>query len=292
MAFFNQKEDVIDIEITQHGKYLMSQGTFKPVYYQFFDDDILYDVGYARGSEEQNNSASRIKFNTPRVKTQYVFSGIETQFQTLKGKFESTDEPFTGPSNDWLDFGIAQHGPEKNYSLSLPIGESSLSNKYAPAWNIDYINGTLTGSSQFISGSNYSIVKIPQLDSDINYKTYVTFFNDEGDLVKDYIPERFRGQIDDEDEIDFDDSSLFQIVPDVLFVDVLEENTDFLKENFDIVVDNEIDSELYCASKNRIESKNMFSDQMLPFKCEDPLEGKDMNPYDVDITPKDSEEIC
>tara|TARA_R100001082_G_C4358820_1_gene158274 strand:- start:857 stop:1918 length:1062 start_codon:yes stop_codon:yes gene_type:complete len=353
MEFFNKKEDVIDIQLTQYGKYLLSIGEFRPDGYAFFDDDVLYDVGHANFSEEQNKSASRIKMDTPRVKTQYVFSGIETQFQTLKGKIQNTSVPFTGPSNDWLDFGVVQQGPEKNYSLSLPIGESSLATKFAPAWNIGYINGKLTGSSEFITGSNFSNVRIPQLESDIKYKTYVTFFDeDEDGLVKDYIPRRFRNleQAELDEDLDFIDRSTIQIEPDFLFVDVVEENTNFLKENFDIevfmiekakdkegnivdketqlyfggtisgeeaetaegfeseeegtftpehvqyyfdiIVDGSIDPDLYCASKNRIERKNQFSDQLLPFRCEDDTTTKETNPYDINITDKDSEEIC
>ena len=41
MTFFNRKEDVLDIQMTQYGKYLLSKGVFRPVYYAFFDDDIL-----------------------------------------------------------------------------------------------------------------------------------------------------------------------------------------------------------------------------------------------------------
>jgi len=43
MVFFNTKEEVIDIELTPYGKHLLSQGKWKPVYYEFYDDDILYD---------------------------------------------------------------------------------------------------------------------------------------------------------------------------------------------------------------------------------------------------------
>tara|TARA_R110000824_G_scaffold5923_4_gene27078 strand:- start:13533 stop:14597 length:1065 start_codon:yes stop_codon:yes gene_type:complete len=354
MEFFNKKEDVIDIQLTQYGKYLLSIGEFRPDGYAFFDDDVLYDVGHAHFSEEQNKSSSRIKMDTPRVKTQYVFSGIESQFQTLKGKIQNTTQRFTGPSNDWLDFGVVQQGPEKNYSLSLPMGESGLATKFAPAWNINYINGTLTGSSQFITGSNFSNVRIPQLESDIKYKTYVTFFDEEGEgLVEDYIPKRFRDLEQDEfdDSTDFIDGSVIQTEPDFLFLDVTEENTNFSKLNFDIevfmiekakdkegkivdketqlyfggmlgesanstlsgfedeeteqiftpghvqyyfdiLVDESIDPDLYCASGNRIERKNQFSDQLLPFDCDDDVKTKKINPYDIDTTSKDSEELC
>ena len=40
MEFFDSKQEVIDIRLTQFGKNLLARGFFKPVYYQFFDDDI------------------------------------------------------------------------------------------------------------------------------------------------------------------------------------------------------------------------------------------------------------
>ena len=75
--FFDRKEDVIDLELTQYGKYLLSKGKMKPAYYAFYDDDILYDSDYTGISEEQNRTEDRIRLETPRPKTQYVYSGIE-----------------------------------------------------------------------------------------------------------------------------------------------------------------------------------------------------------------------
>ena len=43
MEFFNKKEEVIDLKLTQFGRHLLSKGKFKPVYYSFFDDNIMYD---------------------------------------------------------------------------------------------------------------------------------------------------------------------------------------------------------------------------------------------------------
>ena len=45
MGFFNRKEEVIDLQLTPHGKYLLSKGKLKPAYYAFFDDDIFF-VGH------------------------------------------------------------------------------------------------------------------------------------------------------------------------------------------------------------------------------------------------------
>jgi hypothetical protein len=80
MEFFNKKEDVIDIKLTRYGKNLLSRGSFKPVYYMFFDDDILYNSKKGGFTEEQNKAEERILKNTPRLKTQSVTLGVETNF--------------------------------------------------------------------------------------------------------------------------------------------------------------------------------------------------------------------
>ena len=43
MEFFDSKQEVIDVRLTQFGKRLLARGQFKPAFYQFFDDDILYN---------------------------------------------------------------------------------------------------------------------------------------------------------------------------------------------------------------------------------------------------------
>ena len=79
MGFFDKKEEVLQIELTQYGKHLLSKGEFIPVYYSFFDDDVTYDWQYAGDSaEKQNYAQERILDETPSPKIQYVFSGRET----------------------------------------------------------------------------------------------------------------------------------------------------------------------------------------------------------------------
>jgi len=41
--FINKKEQVFDLKLTSYGHYLMSIGKFKPAFYSFYDDNILYD---------------------------------------------------------------------------------------------------------------------------------------------------------------------------------------------------------------------------------------------------------
>ena len=80
MSFFDAKQEVIDIELTLFGRGLLARGFFKPVYYRFFDDDVLYNIEYAGVSEEQNTTEDRI-LETPRAKTQYLTVPVKTRFE-------------------------------------------------------------------------------------------------------------------------------------------------------------------------------------------------------------------
>ena len=60
VRFFNQKEEVISLELTPYGKKKFSDGEFMPAFYAFYDSDILYDGVYGNLYEEQNNIVTRI----------------------------------------------------------------------------------------------------------------------------------------------------------------------------------------------------------------------------------------
>ncbi len=84
MTFFNKKQEVIDLELTPFGEQLLSEGSFEPVYYAFFDDDVLYDAGgAANAGEVQNEIEARIQDNTPSRKAQYIYKGVETNVDTI-----------------------------------------------------------------------------------------------------------------------------------------------------------------------------------------------------------------
>ena len=44
MEFFNKKEEVLEIKLTNYGKDRLAAGQLNPTYYAFFDDDVLYDA--------------------------------------------------------------------------------------------------------------------------------------------------------------------------------------------------------------------------------------------------------
>lgn len=243
MTFFNTKEEVLDIEITQYGKYLMSQGKFKPTYYQFFDDDVLYDVAHvsssavSKMSELQNSSEPRIQEETPRLKTQYVYTGLET---TMK-KSQLGQAP-------------VQPTVEKMYALMQPLGTSKMESDYAPALYAKFWNGNITSSSDYLellyknpSGvTNVRYANIPQINADIVFKLKAStvdydpskkFLDDE----KIYQPGDEYAKIpQDLDKevlvVDFPDQTYLHIEQDYLLIEFDEKNSTFLRENFDIEV--------------------------------------------------------
>lgn len=103
-TLLNQKEEVLKIELTKHGRKLLGEGVFQPEFYLFFDDNVIYDDQYIGLSEIQNNSQERI-FN-----------------KTL---------PMTS-LNLLEDIDIA------------PLGRSNTANNYAPSWEINVLNGQIS----------------------------------------------------------------------------------------------------------------------------------------------------
>jgi hypothetical protein len=87
MEFFDRKEEVLDVQLTQYGKYLLSVGKLDPVYYSFFDSDIDYDTQYQGDppgpgntpgpSENQKDTEDRLK-ETPRIKIIHSVDSVET----------------------------------------------------------------------------------------------------------------------------------------------------------------------------------------------------------------------
>lgn len=73
MSFFDRKEEVVFIELTDYGKKKLSEGEFQPHSYEFYDDDIIYDYEYAGVTESQKESGDRIK-TSPRLKNTFDLS--------------------------------------------------------------------------------------------------------------------------------------------------------------------------------------------------------------------------
>ena len=248
MRFFNPKEEVLDIQLTQHGKRLLSIGKLEPTYYAFYDREVLYDVSYSSGTEKQKESSDRIIYDTPRLRAQYNFTTLEKKpdandKENTDGRFDPRGRVGGQPTGETKV--PMQPAHEREYFASSCLGNASISNQYAPAWRAALLNGEF--SSQACSGSKTAPwTRVPQLNSTLEYETvayspiaalstYQEKIGAEGG-DEDFVDSRLGGFME------YDDGSKIVVRKDYILLDLEEFNVDFKNENFDIEVYEIVDS--------------------------------------------------
>jgi len=142
MSFFDDKQEVLKIELTPYGKNLFAKGKFKPVYYSFHDDEILYDLQFANRSELQHSASSRIMDETVYLKPQARFTSVENTVKNIIPVDETSDN---------------------NLYLST-LGNSSLNSDYKPAWNLQMLKSSIKNSENLYTGSTAQNLPIPQIN--------------------------------------------------------------------------------------------------------------------------------
>ena len=120
MTFFNRKEEVLELKLTRIGRQKLSTGEFKPAYYEFLDEDVLYDrKNFATGSSEEQNEIKK------RIKEKLTLRPL-TAKQSVPGK------GFVYKEENRLIESLGTFTPYSNYK---------------PAWKISAEDGTIfTGS--------------------------------------------------------------------------------------------------------------------------------------------------
>jgi hypothetical protein len=171
MRFFDPKEEVLDLEVTPYGETLLKNGIFKPVYYAFFDDDVLYDGTAGSLEESQNSIEDRIQTNTPRLKTQYIHGGLETSVQS------QLENIFDGREPDPEEFAIIQPTVERDFTLVSPLGSMEMGSEFAPCWSLRCLKGKIREAENHLSSSANSTKRVPQIDMDNKFKIAVENIN-------------------------------------------------------------------------------------------------------------------
>jgi len=180
MAFFNKKEEVLDLKLTPHGRYLLSIGKLKPAYYCFVDDDVIYDSQAMGYSETQNESQKRIVDDTPKLKSIGVSCGVQTSY----GEMESSDIN--------IDSMRVNNSETKVNKYPYYLGNNSYDSDKVSTLHVNMLNNEINSSSHYYTGSVYhtgsttdsngfeakeylssEILNIPQLNVEIDYKIYV-----------------------------------------------------------------------------------------------------------------------
>ena len=165
----------MNIELTPYGRSLLAKGKLLPVYYAFFDEDILYDSEAAGFSETQISTRTRILQETVYLKPGRDLQSVEGLIFNNE-RTEEEERPHT-------DLNL-------NYSTD-PLGTSDQTSDLGPAWSSTFIHGEITGSVQTILtgsirngvatvnadteiGSDQSLKQIPQINAEIEYRMRVS----------------------------------------------------------------------------------------------------------------------
>ena len=225
MSFLNKKEQVIDIRLTSFGKKQLSKVGFRPEYYAFFDDGVIYH----KESENQNDTADRIvKDLTPR--TQVEFTGVDTRFdietkkilQNQRDKFESF--------KDSLD------PVEQAKSLQYMLSKQSLGTQETPFFQLSLISSNetefMSQSSEFLTQSGVP-VHIPQLFIEPEYNLLLDSAN--ATLQPDVlITDEMMTQDLMSQKIDFLNGECLKIEDAKIILSLEEQNVDYSQNNFKV----------------------------------------------------------
>lgn len=289
MSFFNKKEDVLEIELTQFGKKLLSEGSFDPYYYAFYDDDIIYDNQYAGMTNETGSNQSAIETrikDVPRTKVQHVYTGIETEVKKnnmLIRTGELIDEGralFVGKQNP--NSKMFEIKNDRNFSSYNCLGNSSLSSENIPSWQVSMYKGEISNSSPTLTSSaDATPKKIPQLEITLDYIISIQTVEETEAFRKSQSKKR-KSQSREErlrdiqndyvvDILDFPDGTSIKVAQKQLLVKMQELNVDFTNDNFEIEVF-EMTSSLDLGNKKKDVLLPMYFPKQLPVQS---LTGED-----------------
>lgn len=321
MSFFDKKEEVISIELTPYGRHLLSIGKMKPAFYAFFDDDVIYNIAAAGGSETSAQIKTRILDNTPYIKPNYLFENLNENVARSEVYLET--EEIRYPSSD-----------TKLYYLQKPLGTCKETSLQSPAFKATFIQNSSSAGSKFLTGKQGGDQQVSQVDVDFNYTlsiknenkqpntTGVSFVKPEfkSEVFSDgsYVNIEFETMIvqlledngfklTDAFEIEVfkrsdNDASKYEqlkflpkqrkIVNDILLDDSeitdIEPTTEYVEYYFDLLVDKEIAISDICEGVNELKSRDIFVD--IEIECPD-LQGKEVNIYTSRVGPGDIE-VC
>ena len=228
MEFFNKKEEVLDLQLTQYGKYLLSIGKLNPAYYTLHDENVIYDSQFSQGTELQSEARVRIQSDTPILKTQYNFISLDSM--------QSKDPDF-------------QDDKERTGGVTRPLATSNLGSDKIPSWNINALGGVfLTGSTTSVISSSASAIvqEIPQIGAEVTYYIAPVMIGDvltEGDieLIESGVADGTEQPVIEGTSIAYgveilEDGSSFSIHEDYLILQIVEDNAPMGNDNFEVEV--------------------------------------------------------
>jgi len=250
-VFLDRKEQVYDLKLTSYGRHLLSVGTFKPVYYAFYDDNILYDARYAHTAssvydplnkiENQNDVNRRIKEETVYLESQILFRDTEDSLSSLDYLDYLGDDETKYHAADKTAMQIK---PDADvFKFESMIGDAMLdaeNSRAVPAWKVLMMQGEISSSiyrqGESLSPPHVGLPRdgiilnssIPQINITASYALSVT--DDEVEID----PSSVRSILDTSNV--FADGKIIQLESKDPILYFEETNTKLLVENYDIEV--------------------------------------------------------
>lgn len=220
--FLNKKQNVFDIKLTTYGKQLLANGQFKPSYYTFLDDNVIYDSMYGGFSENQNSTHSRIK-----DETQYIegIPNFEPSINSKTRKFR----PYVPPRDTKIsDQSVEPNAENKYYGNFIGDAHHSADVQLAPALKIVALYGEITSSFDKDLKNNFHI---PQINIESFYQLKATPYEPYYDSEQEQKLSKLVNST-----LNFSDNQIISLISNNIMVYAEEMNTDILNENFDIEV--------------------------------------------------------
>lgn len=236
MTFFDKKEEVLELKLSSYGKQKLAAGTFKPVYYAFFDDDVLYDGARAGIVEDNNNIEPRIQENTPSMRAQTSFTDLELRVMKQTHDVSADDIYHESNLTDLkLDPSVFQDSD--GLRNVLPLGNSQLGNQYVASWKLRFLEGGYYNYRSTTRDPSVScavpfkcqkpILNIPQINCDIEVQPVL-------------VDKDFKGVSDPETgrfvAVNPANDKFIRLTNDYLLLDISEENVDLLNDSFSLEI--------------------------------------------------------
>lgn len=215
MTFFNKKTEVMKVELTPHGRYLLSIGKLIPHHYRFFDEGIVYH-NYSGSStlEHQSKAHDRILEETPSIKTNPNITGVETNYNNYQSVNALIDNTRFITKDDTIN------------KLVRPLGTVRSAITNTTAFEVKSYDSPITKALKFFNSDSSADVNIPQIDITIAYTASV---------VNTGVENQFDMNIEYQGDV-FVNGECWNIKPQIPIIEILEKNGMDEKENFYVSV--------------------------------------------------------
>ena len=218
MTFFNKKTEVMKVELTPYGRYLLSIGKLKPARYKFFDEGVIYDstgsVNIGARIEHQDDVDNRITNETPLLKGNPNLSGVATDYNNYQAVDVIVKEQRFNVKDDTINV------------LTRPLGTIRSDSVNTPAFKIRAYDSPISSALKFFNSDAATDVNIPQIKITVGYTASIT---------NDGINNQFDTMIDYQSD-EFVSGETYNIRPEIPIIEILEKNGIDEKENFSVSV--------------------------------------------------------